>query len=430
MMSDELLGHEMHALAERLWPINRSLMGAGFRESLEMLVDEIPEIEIFEIPSGTQVFDWQVPKEWVIHDAFIISPDGSKICDFSVNNLHVLNYSTAVDVELSLDELLPNLHSLPEQPDAIPYLTSYYKEAWGFCISENEKRKLLPGNYRVFIDSAHINGSLTYGQLILPGNSKKEILLSTYLCHPSMANNELSGPVVTTYLSKLIKTQINRRYTYRVLFLPETVGSIAYLSENVSHLKENVIAGYTITCIGDDRSYSYLPSRGGNSLADAVAKKALEVLEIDYVSYKWTDRGSDERQYCSPGVDLPVASIMRTKYGEYPEYHTSLDNLKDVVTADGLLGGYRVLRKCIEILENDRIPVATNLGEPHLTKYDLYPTLSTKNQKEFVRNIIDILTWSDGTKMLSNIAEIMGIDYLEAEELLLQLEDKGLVAQL
>ena len=198
----------------------------------------------------------------------------------------------------------------------------------------------------------------------------------------------------------------------------------------MSHLKENVISGFTITCIGDDRSYSFLPSRSGVTLSDNIAKKALSELRVDYITYGWTHRGSDERQYCSPGIDLPVASIMRTKYGEYPEYHTSLDNLTDVVTADGLFGGYRALQRCIDILEFEKIPLATILGEPHLTKHDLYPTLSTKNQKVFVRNVIDILTWSDGTRLLSDIARIMEIEVTEAEELFMLLEKRGLLKEL
>lgn len=429
-MSKLHLGDEMHALATRLWPINRSLTGDGFRQSLKILAEEIPEIKVFEVPSGTKVYDWEVPEEWVIREAYILSPTGEKLCDFSINNLHLVNYSVGVDLELTLEELLPHLHSLPDQPNAIPYLTSYYKKSWGFCISDIEKKKLLPGVYQVHIDALHFDGFLTYGELILPGNSQKEVLLSTYLCHPSMANNELSGPVVTTFLAKFIKNLVGREYSYRILFLPETIGSLTYLSKNLTHLKQNVIAGFTITCIGDDRAYSFLPSRNGSTLADNVARKALADLGIDFVTYSWTHRGSDERQYCSPGIDLPVASIMRTKYGEYPEYHTSLDNLTDVVTADGLLGGYQVLQKCIEILESEKVPLATILGEPHLTKHELYPTLSTKNQKEFVRNVIDILTWADGTKLLSDIAKEMGIDFVDAYELFLLLEKKGLIKEI
>ncbi len=429
-MSKHHLGDEMHALALRLWPINRSLTGDGFRQSLKLIAEEIPEIKVFEVPSGTKAFDWEIPEEWVIREAYIIGPTGEKFCDFSVNNLHVINYSVGVDLELTLEELLPHLHSLPNQPNAIPYLTSYYKKSWGFCISDLEKMKLLPGTYQVHIDASHFDGFLTYGELLLPGNSQKEVLLSTYLCHPSMANNELSGPVVTTFLAKYIKGLVNRKYSYRILFLPETIGSLMYLSKNLTHLKQNVIAGFTITCIGDDRSYSFLPSRNGVTLADNVARKALAELDIDFVTYGWTHRGSDERQYCSPGIDLPVASIMRTKYGEYPEYHTSLDNLTDVVTADGLFGGYRALQRCIDILEFEKIPLATILGEPHLTKHDLYPTLSTKNQKVFVRNVIDILTWSDGTRLLSDIARIMEIEFTEAEELFMLLEKRGLLKEL
>ncbi len=427
MTAKKHLGHEMHEFATQMWPINRSLTGQGFRDSLDMVSKHLPELQVFEVPTGTAAFDWKVPKEWTIRSAFIISPTGKRICDFAENNLHVIHYSTPIDIELDLKELLPHLHSLPEQPSAIPYLTSYYEESWGFCISEDEKQMLEPGKYRVFIDSSLHDGSLTFGEVIFPGKSEKEVFFSTYLCHPSMANNELSGPVVTTYLAKLIKSQTDRRFTYRFVFLPETIGSLTYLSRNLEEMKKNIIAGYTVTCIGDNRSYSFLPSRGGSSLSDNIARRAFQELDIDYINYEWTHRGSDERQYCSPGIDLPVASVMRTKYGEYPEYHTSLDNLSGVVTPDGLLGGYLVLRKCIGLLETQTIPLATQLGEPHLTKHELYPSLSTKNQKNFVRNVIDLLTWSDGSKTLLDIAQEMGVEIEEVETLYSILLAKGLL---
>lgn len=430
MTDESYLGDEMHDLASQLWPINRSLTGQGFRDSLKILSQKIPELDVFEVPSGTPVFDWIVPKEWIIREAYIVTPNGEKICDFSVNNLHIIHYSTAIDSEFELQELLPHLHSLPKQPDAIPYLTSYYHETWGFCISETEKQKLLPGTYRVYIDASHIDGFLTYGELIVPGKSKKEVLFSTYLCHPSMANNELSGPVVTTYLAKFVESLANRKFTYRFVFLPETIGSLTYLDKNLAHMKENIVAGYTVTCIGDDRTFSFLPSRSGNTLSDSLARKALKMLELQYKTYGWTHRGSDERQYCSPGIDLPISSIMRTKYGEYPEYHTSLDNLSDVVTPKGLYGGYLVLKKCIEIIESEIIPIVKILGEPHLSKHSLYPTLSTKDQKEFVRKVIDFLTWSDGSNLLTDIADIIQIDHADAKELFFQLVEKQLVRNL
>lgn len=261
------------------------------------------------------------------------------------------------------------MYSLPEQPDAIPYITSYYKERWGFCITQKEREQLTPGEYQVFIDSELKNGSLTYGELIIPGDSEKEIFISSYLCHPSMANNELSGPVVATFLAKWISELVNRKYTYRIIIIPETIGSITYLSRNYQSLQRNVIAGFDVTCIGDDRAYSYLPSRQANTFSDKAALHVLKHMQPQFASYSFLDRGSDERQYCSPGIDLPVCSIMRTKYGCYPEYHTSLDNL-NLVTSTGLLGGCEVLKRAIECLEMDELLSSTVLCEPQLGKED------------------------------------------------------------
>ena len=398
------LGAQMHGLCRELIPICRSITGDGFRKSLAILSRDLPNLKTIEVPTGTKCFDWEVPKEWNIKAAYIIDPNGEKICDFSVSNLHVVGYSIPIRKTISLEELQKNLHSLPDQPDAIPYITSYYKERWGFCIAENQRKQLKPGKYKVFIDSELKHGSLTYGELIIPGNSEKEIFVSSYLCHPSMANNELSGPVVTTFLAKWISALKNRKYTYRIIIIPETIGSITYLSRNYKKMKCNVIAGFNVSCIGDERAYSYLPSRYGNTLSDVVAKHVLKHLHPDFISYSFLDRGSDERQYCSPGVDLPVCSIMRTKYGCYPEYHTSLDDL-ELVTPDGLLGGYNVLKTSIECLESNETLCTEVLCEPQLGKKGLYPTISTKNSGSQVENMMNFLAYCDGISTNLEIAE-------------------------
>lgn len=421
-----MIGNEIYNLANRLWGINRSITGDGVRETLSIIKEILPELVIHEIPSGTKVFDWTVPKEWKVRDAYIITPSGKKICDFKSSNLHLVGYSIPTNKTVSLLELQEHLYSLPEQPNAIPYITSYYKERWGFCISHTEREKLEDGDYQVFIDSELFDGSLTYGELIIKGDSDKEIFISTYVCHPSMANNELSGPTVTSYICKWL-SQLTNKYTYRIVFIPETIGSIAYLSKNLQHLKSKVIAGFNVTCVGDDRDYSYLPSRHGNTISDIAAIHALKHISPSFKSYKWSDRGSDERQYCSPGVDLPIASIMRTKYGKYEEYHTSLDDLINVVTPQGLDGGYNALKSAIEIIEKNTYPKVNVFCEPQLGKRGLYPTLSTKSSGSEVRLMMDLITWSDGTRSLLEIAEICEVPIWDLYPIVEKLTENQLI---
>jgi aminopeptidase-like protein len=401
-------GLNIYNLCVEMFPICRSITGNGVRKSLSILQNHLPDLQIIEVPSGTQAFDWTVPKEWNINDAYILDPQGNKIANFQDSNLHVVGYSIPINTTLTLDELQPHLHSLPDQPDAIPYITSYYQERWGFCLPHKQREKLKPGNYQAFIDSSLTQGHLTYGELIIPGDSTKEVFLSTYICHPSMANNELSGPAVTTFIAKLIKDLKSRKYTYRIIFIPETIGSIVYLSRNLSEMKKNIIAGFNITCIGDERSYSYLASRYGDSLADRVILHVLENSISEFNKYSYLERASDERQYCSPGIDLPVASVMRTKYSEYPEYHTSLDNL-DFISPNGLFGGFEVLRFCIECLEQNKVYKTKMLCEPQLGKRGLYPTLSTKESRGIVRNMMNLIAYCDGTNDLLKIAEIIKV---------------------
>ncbi|WP_246027602.1 DUF4910 domain-containing protein [Lysinibacillus antri] len=392
----------MYELMEKLFPICRSITGNGVRQTLSILKEEIP-LSIFEVPTGTKVFDWEIPREWNIRDAYIIDPEGNKIVDFKQNNLHVVGYSTPIDRDISLEELQQHLYSLENQPTAIPYVTSYYKERWGFCLTHHQRQKLKEGTYHVYIDSELKEGNLTYGEVIIPGETNKEVFLSTYICHPSMANNELSGPVMATQLIKWLLQQ-KQRYTYRIVFIPETIGSITYLSKHLLHLKEHVIAGYNISCVGDERAFSYLPSRQGDTLSDRVALHVLKHKHPKFVHYSFLDRGSDERQYCSPGVDLPIASIMRTKFGHYPEYHTSLDNLQ-LVTASGLQGCYDVFVECIKLIEKNDYYQVNCLCEPQLGKRGLYPTISTKETSAQVRTMMNVLAYSDGKRDLIEIAE-------------------------
>jgi aminopeptidase-like protein len=422
-----MIGTEIHKFASSLWNINRSITGIGVRETLNRIKSIIPEIVINEVPSGTKVFDWIVPKEWRINDAFIISPSGEKICSFKENNLHLVGYSIPIHDKLTLNELQTNLYSLPEQPTAIPYITSYYKERWGFCLTQHQRDSLEDGEYEVFIDSELFDGSLTYGELLIKGETDKEIFISTYICHPSMANNELSGPAVTTFIANWLASRTNNRYSYRIVFIPETIGSITYLSRNKDYLKANVFAGFNVSCIGDNRDYSYLPSRNGKTISDAVAMHVLKHICPTYKSYKWSDRGSDERQYCSPGIDLPIASIMRTKYGKYDEYHTSLDDLIKVVTPEGLDGGYKALKSAIEALEENKFPKINVFCEPQLGKRGLYPTLSTKQSGNEVRLMMDLITWADGSKSMLEIAEICDVPIWELYPIVKNLSEHKLL---
>lgn len=420
-------GQEIYDLALELWPINRSLTGEGVRRTLKIIKKKIPSLKVHEIKSGTKVFDWTIPKEWKITEAWIIDPNGKKICNFEKNNLHVLGYSHGIDKKMSLSELNEHLYSLPNQPDAIPYMTSYYEKRWGFCISDNDRKKLKKGTYKVFINADLFDGSLTYGELLIPGKLKDEIFLSTYVCHPSMANNEISGPCVTTFLSKWLNNLIDKKYSYRIIFIPETIGSIAYLSQNYKNMKKKTIAGFNISCVGDERSYSFLPSRNGQSISDKFARHILYWTDKNYISYNWSDRGSDERQYCAPGIDLPVSSIMRTKYHEYPEYHTSLDKLGKVVTSTGLYGGYEVIRKTIEAIEKNFYPKVKVLCEPHLSKRGLYPSIGSKNISKDIHIMMEFITWSDGSNSLIEIADKCNLPIWELYEVAQTLQKNNII---
>lgn len=422
--SDDSVGQDAYRLMVELFPICRSITGKGVRETLARIKEHIP-LEIHEIPSGTKAFDWEVPKEWNIRDAFILDEQGNKVVDFKKNNLHVVGYSIPVDKWLTLSELQEHLHSLSEQPDAIPYVTSYYKEYWGFCICHNERERLREGRYRVVIDSELKDGYLTYGEYIVQGRTPQEVFLSTYVCHPSMANNELSGPVLTTFLAKWIASA-PRRYTYRIVFVPETIGSITYLSRNLDEMRNNIIAGFNVSCVGDERTYSYLASRYGNTFADKVALNILKFKHPDFIKYSFLDRGSDERQYCSPGVDLPLVTLTRSKYGAYPEYHTSLDNL-DLVTPKGLTGSYELLTDCIKLIERNAKVKISCYGEPQLGKRGLYPNLSTKTSGASVRDMMNFIAYADGSNDLIDISNTIGVPVWELYPIVDKLLEAGLL---
>ena len=399
-----------------LFPICRSLTGNGVRKTLKIIKKNFPLLKIKKIKSSTKVFDWSIPSEWNISDAYVLDKNGLKIIDFSVNNLHLVGYSEPINKTFTKNELFKNIHYLQNQPEAIPYITAYYKKRWGFCISYNQFKKFqkkysVKDNFKVVIQSSFKkNGYLNYGELILPGKSKQEILISTYICHPSMANNELSGPMVSMGLIDYFKTKKLSK-TLRFIFIPETIGSIAYLSKNLDYLKNNVIGGYNLSCIGDDRQHSCMFSKYHNSPSDIAMIEAYKKLKIDnYKVYSFLKRGSDERQYNSPGIDLPIASIFRTKYGEYPEYHTSLDNF-NLVTLKGLTGGFNVAKKSIEVILENIYPKFKVLCEPQMGKRGLYPLLSTKTKSKLVINYMDFLQYSDGSNSLKKISNLINVSY-------------------
>jgi aminopeptidase-like protein len=415
-----------------LFPIYRSITGRGIENSLKIIKNEFPKLKIHHVNSGKEVFDWKVPPEWNIIDAFILDEKNNKIIDFKNNNLHLVNYSIPVNKIFNKKEILNRLHVNKKIPNAIPYVTSYYKKYWGFCCTYYQKKKIetiynANSKFKVVINSSlKRNGRLSYGELTIPGKSKQEILISTYICHPSMANNELSGPIVSMALIKYFLKKKKLEKTLRFLFIPETIGSIVFLNRNLQYLKENLIGGYNLSCIGDDRMHSCMLSKYGNTLSDRSLIEAYKKLNIRPKIYSFLNRGSDERQYCSPGIDLPIASIFRTKYGEYPEYHTSLDNF-NLVNLKGLNGGYAVAKTSIEILLKKIIPKNKFLCEPNMGKRNLYPTLSSNIRKQITTSIMNFLTYSDGKNDLEKISSCIKKKYSYCYSLYKFLKKKKLI---
>ncbi len=418
-------GKAMYELAGRLFPIGRSLTGAGVRESLEILKEQIPELEIKAVPSGTQVFDWTIPAEWEITEGYIEDESGQRIIDYAENNLHIIGYSTPVDEWVELEELLKYIRVEEEQPEVIPYVTSYYTARFGFCMSKNQRDTLKPGKYHMVIKSRLFDGVLNYAELLLPGKSEKEVLLSTYICHPSMANNELSGPVLAVELVKWLKT-LDRELSYRLVIVPETIGSITYLSKNLEVMQRNTIAGFVLSCVGDNRTYSYIESRNADTLADKVMQNVLKYAYPEYKRYSFLERGSDERQYNAPGVDLPVCGFCRSKYVEYPEYHTSADNMS-LISPEGLQGAYDVMQQVITALEYNKYYRTNCLCEPQLGKRGLYPTVSRKGIYDEVKKLTNLIAYADGKNDLIDISNKIGVPVCELTENLEKLLANGLL---
>ena len=427
-MESNSVGKRMYALADELFPVCRSITGEGTRYTLNRLQKEVQEITLHEVPCGTKVFDWTIPKEWKIEEAFIEDSAGNRIVDFSNNNLHVVGYSVPVDEIISLEELNNHIYSLPEHPDWIPYVTSYYKERWGFCMSHNQRLSLKEDKYHVVVKSELFNGSLTYAELLIPGKREKEIFLSTYVCHPSMANNELSGPVVQIELAKWLLQKKDRKYSYRLIWIPETIGSITYLSRNLFDMKKNIIAGYNLTCVGDDRAVSYIASRKKNTLADIAAKNVLHFIAPDYIEYDFLQRGSDERQYNAPGVDLPVCSVCHSKYHRYPEYHTSADDMS-LISPSGLEKAFDIYCEIINALEYNTKYKINCYCEPQLGYRGLYPTESFNRSSMTVKDMMNFIAYADGTQDLFEISEIIDVPVSKLHEIAVKLENAELFTE-
>lgn len=421
----KLAGHKIYELAKVLYPICRSITGNGVRETLDIVSQIIP-LKIHEIPTGTNVFDWQVPKEWNIRDAYIKDESGKKIVDFSINNLHVVSYSIPVNKQLSLEELKPYLYSLPDKPDWIPYRTSYYEETWGFCLSHNQLQSLKEGTYEVFIDSTLSQGSLTLAEYIVKGQTTKEVLITAHTCHPSLANDNLSGIGLSVYLARAL-SKTKPYYTYRFLFMPGTIGSITWLATNEDKVK-NIEHGLVLSCVGDKGGPTYKKSRRGDAMVDLAMQHVLKHCEFNEVIEDFSPYGYDERQFCSPGFNLPMGLFERSKYGQYPEYHTSADNLS-LISPDSLAESYQIVRSCVDILENNKRYINKNPKcEPQLGKRGLYNAIGGDNEtarKQLA--MLWVLNQSDSHSSLLDIATKSDIPFHLIHEVAKLLENHDLL---
>ncbi len=420
------VGAEMHALVRGLYPLCRSITGEGLRRSLRAL-QRVAPLTLHEVPSGTPVFDWVVPREWNLRAARLAGPDGELIVDAERLNLHVLNYSVPFRGRVPLEELERHLHSLPEQPSLVPYRTSYYKEDWGFCLSHRQRLSLRPGTYDVLIDTTLSQGSLTYGEGVVPGSSAQEVLVSAHCCHPSLANDNLSGMVLAVTLARLLGG-LAPRYSYRFLFVPGTIGSITWLALNEERARR-IVHGLVAACVGDDGRLTYKRSRRGDAEIDRAAIHVLAHSGQDHEVRDFTPYGYDERQYCSPGFDLPVGSLTRTPHGEYPEYHTSGDN-PGLVKPERLADSLRRYLEVFEVLEGN----LTYLNllpkcEPQLGKRGLYgPVGGRSHAAADQMALLWVLSLCDGTRSLLDVAERSKQPFPDLRRAARALEAAGLLA--
>ena len=419
------LGREMHAFIGQMYPLCRSITGAGFRETLSLVSRHIP-LEIHEVPTGTPVFDWTVPKEWNIRDAYVKNSDGQRVIDFRKSNLHVVGYSIPIRATLTLAELKDHLFTLPEQPEWIPYRTSYYQETWGFCLSHNELLKMKDDRYEVCIDSSLEPGHLTYGEYYLPGEEGNEVLISCHACHPSLCNDNLSSAALVTFLAKHLSTG-PRRYSYRFLFIPGTIGSITWLYLNESGV-HRIRHGLVAACVGDPGKSTYKKSRQGDAEIDRAVAHVLKHSGHDYEIMDFSPYGYDERQYGSPGFNLPVGCLMRTPHGQYPQYHTSADDLA-FVRPESLADSFGKYLAALNILENNRTYLNLNPKcEPQLGKRELYRLIGGDRETGFDQmSLLWVLNLSDGCHSLLDIAERAGYEFNMIKNAAEALKESGLL---
>lgn len=420
-------GRQIYALVEELFPICRSITGNGLRETFRRLQQHIP-LQIEEVATGTAAFDWTVPREWNIREAWVKDSRGQTVIDFKASNLHVVNYSVPVQARMNLGELKKHLHTMPEQPDWIPYRTSYYQEDWGFCLSHRQLLTLPPDNYEVLIDSSLEHGSLSYGECLLRGEDQDEVLISCHSCHPSLCNDNLSGVAVAAYLARHLATRWHR-LTYRFLFVPGTIGSIVWLSRN-EHLLPRIKHGLVLACLGDRGGFSYKKSRRGNATIDRAVSHVLAHSCEAYSVRDFSPYGYDERQYCSPGFNLPVGCLNRTQHGKFPEYHTSADNL-DFVSPEALSGSYSLCQQIFDVLEqNAKYRNLNPKGEPQLGKRGLYRKFGGRVDaaaRELA--MLWVLNLSDGENTLLDIAERSDLSFSLLAEVAGDLIAHGLLTQ-
>jgi len=420
---NNIIGKNIYSLIKKLYPINRSITGDGNRITLNIIRKIIPELKIIEYKSGTKVFDWTIPSEWNVKDAYV-ELENKRIIDFKKNNLHLMGYSEPINKYVNLDELKGHLFYDKDIPDAIPYKTSYYKKDWGFCVSYNFFKKLKKNKFKVVINSNfNKNGSLTIGEMLIKGKSKKEILISANICHPSLVNNELSGPTILTFLAKYISKRKNF-YSYRFLFMPETIGCIAYLKNKLKEFKNNFIAGYHLTCFGDNGEFSIVNSKNSNSYSDKIAELILQTKK-NKKKYSFLECGSDERQFNYQGIDLPVVAVTRSLYGKFKEYHTSHDNL-NMVSEKSLNESFHFIKDIIEVIEKDLKVMSNTTCEPFLTKRNLYRPINERKVSLNERNMFNILYYSDG-RTVSDISQITKINPKEVIKIVDLLEKNKLL---